>query len=273
MERDPAAASHRRTVLVTGASAGIGEAVARVFASHGWDLALTARREERLAALADALSRAHGIRAHVFAGDLGDPATPSRLVDEIARRGVAVDALVNNAGYGVPGRLLASSWSTHEAFLRVMVGAVVELTYRLLPAMMERRYGRILNIASLAALVPPAPGHTLYSASKAFLVRFSQSLAAEVAADGVHVTALCPGFTHSEFHDVTGTRQRVNRLPRWMWLDAGTVAEQGYEAVMAGRVVHVPGRIHASIAALARVLPERLVMAAVRRNASKFREV
>lgn len=262
-----------RTVLVTGASAGIGEAVARVFAARGWNLALTARREDRLTALADELARAHRVRVHVIPGDLSDAATPARLVDEIAARRVEIDALVNNAGYGVPGRLLASPWSTHDAFLRVMVTAAGELTYRLLPAMLERRYGRILNIASLAGLVPPTPGHTLYSASKAFLIRFSQSLAGEVASEGVHVTALCPGFTYSEFHDVSGTRQRVSRLPRWMWLDARTVAEEGYDAVMAGRVVHVPGRINRTIAALTKVLPERLVLAAARRNASKFREV
>ncbi|HXE80087.1 MAG TPA: SDR family oxidoreductase [Vicinamibacterales bacterium] len=262
-----------RTALVTGASSGIGEAFARVFAEHGWDLVLTARREDRLARLAGELAGAHRIRVEVVPADLSDPSAPSRLVDEVARRGVRIDGLVNNAGYGVPGRLLASPWHVHEAFLRVMVTAVVELTHRLLPAMLARKYGRIVNVASLAGLVPPTAGHTLYSASKAFVIRFSQALAAEVAADGVHVTALCPGFTLSEFHDVTGTRERVKRLPRWMWMDARTVAEQGYRAVMAGDVVHVTGRVNRTIAALTKVLPERLVLAVSRRNASKFREV
>jgi len=273
MTQPPAPGTRRRTALVTGASSGIGEALAAVFAAHGWDLVLTARREDRLARVADALRQAGAARVEVVPDDLSDAAAPARLVGAIERLGLPIDALVNNAGYGVAGRLMAHPWDTHEAFLRVMVVAVVELTHRLLPGMLERRYGRIVNVASLAGLVPPTAGHTLYSASKAFMIRFSQSLAAEVASEGVHVTALCPGFTYSEFHDVSGTRQRVSRLPRWLWMDARTVAERGYDAVMAGEVLHVTGRVNRSIAALTKVLPERLVRGAVRRNASKFREV
>ena len=262
----------RRAALVTGASSGIGDAFARVLAERGWDLVITARREDRLVRLAEELEQAHRVRVQVVPGDLSDPATPARLVDEVARRGVRIDALVNNAGYGVSGQLLATPWSAHEAFLRVMVTAVVEMTHRLLPAMLARRYGRIVNVASLAGIVPPVAGHTLYAASKAFVIRFSQSLAGEVAGQGVHVTALCPGFTYSEFHDVTGTRPRVSRLPRWMWMDARTVAARGYDAVMAGEVVSVPGRVNRTMAALTKLLSERVVLGAVRRNASKFRE-
>src|SRR5207237_941430 len=154
---------------------------------------------------------------------------------------------INNAGYGVPGSYLRSPWNRHDAMLQVMVSAVAELTYRLLPAMIERRYGRIIHVASLAALVPSPGGHTLYAATKAFLVKFAESLGHEVRGAGVHVTALCPGFTHSEFHDVTGTRQQMQNLPAWMWLDAQTVARQGYEAVMAGRPLYVNGRVNRAI--------------------------
>ena len=138
----------------------------------------------------------------------------------------------------------------------MLVTAVAELTHRLLPPMIERRWGRVVQVASLAALVPAAPGHTLYAASKAFLLKFTEALAPEVAPHGVHVTALCPGFTLTEFHDVTGTRAQVSTMPRWTWLDAREVVEAGYDAVMAGRSVVVPGRVQPR-AGLRRQAPAR----------------
>jgi len=183
-----------------------------------------------------------------------------------------IDALVNNAGYGVPGSYLASSWDVHARFLQIMVTAVAELTHRLLPGMIERGYGRIINVASLAGLVPSPAGHTLYAAAKAFLIKFSESLGHEVRTDGVLVTALCPGFTYSEFHDVTGTRAMMNRLPGWMWMSAPDVARRGYDAVMAGEPVVVTGRINAAIATLVRVLPQRLVIGVGRRIGRSYRK-
>jgi short-subunit dehydrogenase len=138
--------------------------------------------------------------------------------------------------------------------------------------MIERGYGRVINVASLAALVPAPAGHTLYAASKALVVKFSESLAAEVLRHGVHVTALCPGFTHSEFHDVTGTRSTMNRLPSWLWLEAAEVAREGFDAVMAGRPVHVTGRVNRTIAVGARHLPDWLVRAIGRRTAWRYRK-
>ena len=170
-----------KTALVTGASAGIGKAFAALLAERGYDLALTARRADRLAAVAAELSR-HGTQVHVLPADLADPAAPAALCEALGRRGLAIDVLVNNAGYGVPGRYVRSSWQQQADFLQVLVVAVAELTHRLLPPMIERRWGRVVQIASLAALVPAAPGHTLYAASKAFLVKFTEALAREVAA-------------------------------------------------------------------------------------------
>src|SRR2546428_9163734 len=114
-----------------------------------------------------------------------------------------------------------------------MVVAVAEMTRRLLPGMIERRFGRIINVASLAGLVPAPAGHTLYAASKAFVIKFSEALSHEVTRHGVHVTAVCPGFTLSEFHDVRGTRDRVSKMPSWMWMDSPTVPKQGFDAVIA----------------------------------------
>ena len=261
-----------RTVLITGGSAGIGEAFADVFAAEGFDVVLVARRADRLAAVAERIRRAHARRVEIIVTDLSDRRAPAELCDEIARRGLTIDALVNNAGYGIPGAYVASPWERHEAMLQVMVIALAELTHRLLPGMIEREYGRIINVASLAALVPAPAGHTLYAASKALVVKFSESLAGEVARSNVHVTALCPGFTRSEFHDVTGTRATVNRLPPWLWMDAEQVAREGFDAVMAGTPVHVTGRVNRTIALWSRHLPGWLVRAIGRRTARTYRK-
>ena len=262
-----------RTALVTGASAGIGAAFADVLAEAGYGLVLTARRADRLAAVAEGLRGRHGVPVAVVVADLADPAAPAALVEAIAALGLQVDVLVNNAGYGVPGRYVATEWARQRDFVQVLVTAVAELTHRLLPGMIERRFGRVLNIASLAALVPAAPGHTLYAASKAFLVKFSESLAGECRADGVHVTAVCPGFTYSEFHDVTGTRAQVSAMPRWMWSDARDVAREGYAAVMAGRPVAVTGRVNRAVAFGVKHLPGFVADAVVHRSARNFRKL
>ena len=266
------AVSARRVVLVTGASAGIGAAFAEVFAANGFDVAITARRESRLQAVATGLRERHGGAVHVFPADHADPASAARLCDELAVRGLVIDALVNNAGYGVPGLYNAVSWQVHEDFLRVMVAGVCELTYRLMPGMIDRGYGRIVNVASLAGLVPAPAGHALYGASKAFLIRMSEALSHEGRPHGVHVTALCPGFTLSEFHDVTGTRAQMKGLPAWMWMDAAAVAQQGYDAVMAGESIRITGRVNKAVALAVRYLPQWLVQMASRRMASRYRK-
>jgi uncharacterized protein len=262
-----------RTALVTGASAGIGKAFAEVLAERGYGLVITARRADRLDAVAAELSRLHGVPVVALAADLADPATPAALVGAIDARGLHVDVLVNNAGYGVPGRYVSTEWVSQRDFLQVLVTAVAELTHRVLPGMIGRRWGRVVNIASLAALVPAAPGHTLYAASKAFLVKFSEALAGECAADGVHVTAVCPGFTYSEFHDLTGTRAQVSAMPRWMWSDARHVALDGYAAVMAGTPVAVIGRVNRAIVFGVKHLPSVVTHAAVRRSAKNYRKL
>jgi short-subunit dehydrogenase len=264
--------SSRRLVLVTGASSGIGAAFAEVFAAHGWDVAITARREPKLQAVAARLRDRHGAAVHVFAIDHAEATSAARLCEELERRGLVVDGLVNNAGYGVPGLYNAVPWQTHEDFLRVMVAGVCELSYRLMPGMMQRGYGRIVNVASLAGLVPSPAGHALYGASKAFLIKMSEALSHEGRAHGVHVTALCPGFTYSEFHDVTGTREQMRGLPKWMWLDAATVARQGYDAVMAGEPVRITGGVNKAVALAVRYVPQWIVRMVGRRMAKSYRK-
>jgi short-subunit dehydrogenase len=260
-----------RTALVTGASAGIGTELARVFARNGFDVVLTARREDRLRSVATAIERDFGVKTQIVVADLADAGAPQQLFDELTRRNVTVDALVNNAGYGVPSTFRKNDWQTHAVFLQVMINAVLHLTHLFEPGMTERRYGRILNVSSLAGLIPGSSGHTLYSAAKSFLVKFSESLALEHGSDGVNVTALCPGFTHSEFHDVLGNRELVGKLPSYMWMDAGTVANEGYRAVMAGKIVHVPGTVNRAIASATRLIPERVALGILKRQSKRLR--
>ena len=261
-----------RTALITGASSGIGEAFADVFAAAGFDLVITARREDRLRAVAERLKDRYGTRVDVIAADLSRADAPAALCERIAAKGITIDALVNNAGFGVPGGFNASDWSRHAELLQVMVVSLAELTHRLLPGMVGRGYGRVINVASLAALVPAPGGHTLYAGAKAFIVKFSEALDNEVRSSGVHVTALCPGFTYSEFHDVTGTRAAVRHLPGWLWMDSPAVAREGFAAVMAGTPVCVTGRLNRTIALLARYLPQWLVVWMGRRTAWRYRK-
>ena len=256
--------------LITGASSGIGAAIAREYAARGKPLILTARRADRLNALAVEL-RAH-VAVETIAADLADPAIPLRLFEEIRARGLFVDTLVNNAGYGVPGRYLSTDWKTHADFLQVLVTSVAELTWRFLPAMEAAGHGRILNIASLAGQVPASAGHTLYGAAKSFVIRFSESLAQEVRGHGVHVTALCPGFTYTEFHDVNGMREKISRLPKAIWLSAEQVARLGVDAVEAGKPRVVTGRINNAIAFVSKYMPDVLARALVSSRSKDFRD-
>lgn len=256
--------------LITGASAGIGEAIAREYAARGKPLVLTARREDRLQHLAAALRQQ--VACEVIVADLSDPAAPGALFNATRERGLFIDTLVNNAGYGVPGAYPSSPWTTHADFLQVMIHAVSELTWRYLPPMQAAGHGRILNVASLAGLVPGSAGHTLYGAAKSYLIRFSESLALENREHGVHVTALCPGFTYSEFHDLTGTRAQVSRMPSWMWLSAEDVARQGVDAVERGAVMLVPGRINRMLRQVAKHLPDGIARALVAARSQDFRD-
>ena len=257
----------RKLALVTGASAGIGAAFARVLARRGYDVALTARRLDRLEELAAEIRDRHGVQAIALAADLADTQAPGRLIGQLEAQGRVVDCLVNNAGYGVPGAFDTVAWREHADFIQVMTTAPCELVHRVLPGMRARRFGRICNVASLAGLIPGAPGATLYGASKAFLVKFTQSLHVEAAPDGVHISALCPGMTYSEFHDVNNTRaQMAAAIPSWMWMDAQSVAEAGYAAMEANRAICVPGAANKAAQALAKALPENLALALIARG-------
>lgn len=263
----------RKLVVITGASAGIGVAFGRAYGAQGWDVVLTARREDRLIALRNEITTRYGVTAHTLVADLADPAAPSAIVAELEARGLKADGLVNNAGYGLAGTYAQSGWDEQAAFLQVLATAPAELTHRLLPGMLARRYGRIINVASLAGIVPAAPGHTLYGAVKAFLIKFSQSLNQECLGTGVHVSALCPGFTRSEFHDVNGTRDQVSRMAPWMWQRAEPVVEGAIAAVERNQSIYVSGGFNKGLAALGRILPDTIGEALVRGQSKNFRKM
>lgn len=262
----------RRTVLITGASAGIGADLAREAARHGHDLILTARRQAPMQALAEEIGSP--TRVTVLVEDLADPAAPSRLAAAIAERGLVVDGLVNNAGFSRTAGFLNTDPDDHAAMVRVMLSAPVELARVFAPGMVERGYGRILNVASLAGRMPATGGDTLYGPIKSFLIKWSQGLHLELAGTGVHVTALNPGYTLTEFHDANGTREQVSTAyPAWMWQTSSHVARVGWEAVETNRPSVTPGVMNNVLAGLAKHLPDSLALRMVGGHAKRLGRV
>ena len=261
----------KRISLITGASAGIGAAIAWEYAKRGWDLALTARREQPMIDLAKELKSEFGTKSHIFPLDLHDPLATQDLMKRIKLKNIQIDGLVNNAGYGLPNSFMKNEWQAHADMLQVMLRAPCELAHALIPSMQAENFGRIINVASLAGHTPGSKGHTLYAAIKSFLIKFSQSLNLEMREFGIHVSALCPGFTYSEFHDVNGTRDSMKKLPDFMWMSAEDCAYAGVEACELNRPVFIPGGVNKSIAALAKILPDSVALGLMAKQSSKFR--
>ncbi len=248
--------TQEKYALVTGASAGIGQEYADVLAQNGYHLVLTARREERLAELARELQTKHGVQVHYFAHDLSDPKAVGQLVQNIEKAGLEIDFLLNNAGYTVPGKFDRAKWSAQQELITTMLGAPTELIHVLAPKMREKGRGYIVNVASVAGLLPGAPGGTLYGPIKSFVVKFSQALYAEYAPFGVHVQGLCPGFVMSEFHDMAGNREKMNRLPKYMWLDRRHLCETSFQNVMVNKgPICVPGLFYKVLTSIIKLLP------------------
>lgn len=263
-----------RTVLITGASAGIGEQLAWVFARQGWDLILTARRRAPLEATAEALAEQYAAKTTILTADLAEPEAARRLFDEVQARALTVDGLVNNAGFSRTAGFLQTDPEAHAAMIRVMLTAPIELARLFAPGMVERGFGRILNVASLAGQMPATGGDTLYGPIKSFLIKASQGLHLELRGTGVHVTALCPGYTVTEFHDVNGTRAEVSAAyPAWMWQDADHVARVGYEAVEVNRPKVTPGAMNNVLAGLAKHLPDRIALNMVGGHAKRLKRI
>lgn len=255
------------TCLVTGASSGIGAEIARCLAARGLGVTLVARREDRLRALAGELAAAHGIRAEVVAADLADADRRAALPGELAGRGLTVDVLVNNAGFGTTGPVHRADPAREVEMVRVDVEAVADLCTRFLPGMVERRRGAVLNVASTAAF-QPLPGQAGYSAAKAFVLSYTQALRAELAGTGVTVTALCPGPVETEFARTSGLGEEdaSSALPRFMWVPAPAVAEAAVDGLARGRAVVIPGAANRFTAVAGHLAPRSLLLPLVARR-------
>lgn len=252
---------HRPTALITGASGGIGLEFARVFAQHGYDLVLVARSEGKLAELAHVLSAQHRVEARVVSKDLADGAAPRELFDQLQRESIAVDVLVNNAGFATYGPFVELDRDRELSMIAVNVVALTDLTRLFLPGMVQRRRGKVLNVASTAAF-QPGPLMAVYYATKAYVLHFSEAIAEELRGTGVTVTALCPGPTASGFQERAAMED--SRLVQNGLMDAATVARLGYAGLMAGKPLVIPGMHNWLGAQGYRFMPRRLVPRIVR---------
>lgn len=256
------AQAQRQTALITGASGGIGEALARLFAQNNYDLIVVARTESKLQALGQELSKKHGVKVHAIGTDLADPAAPQRLADQIEQAGLTVDILVNNAGFATYGHFAELDLANELRMLQVNIVTLTHLTHLLLPAMIARKRGRIMNVASTAAFMP-GPLMAVYYASKAFVLSFSEALNNELGGTGVNVTALCPGPTSTGFQDRAQMGEsRLVKGRQIMGVDM--VAQAGFQALMRGQPVAIPGLMNRLQTLVPRLLPRALVPPMVR---------
>jgi uncharacterized protein len=239
-----------RTALVTGASSGIGCVTAQLLAAKGFDVFVLARRRNRLETLCTELGERWGVHAQPVVADLADADTPARVVDDLASQGIRIDFLVNNAGYAHLGRYDTVSWEEHLQRIRVMGTATLELTHRLLPAMVEQRWGRIINVASIAALLTCTPQDVLYAATKSMIVKFSEGISAEYADLGIRCLASLPGFTDTEIFATSKFENQVQSNPamRMSLMSPECVAREEYSAVMSNRRMWVHGWHHKALA-------------------------
>jgi short-subunit dehydrogenase len=252
------------TSLVTGASSGIGAEIARGLAARGRGVTLVARREERLRELADELAGEHAIRAEVVTADVSDDEGREELVREVDKLGLTVDVLVNNAGFGSGGAFVELEGGKESSMVRTNCEAVVGLCSAYLPRMVERGTGAVLNVASLIAF-QPVPFQATYGATKAFVLSFSDAIHEELRGTGVTVTAVCPGPVRTEFGEAGGFGGADDRIPDFVWLDAGKVAEDALKGLEDGDRVVVPGALNYVAGLTGQHMPRAVLLPLVKR--------
>jgi len=259
----------RRLAVVTGASAGIGQAFAERLAREAWDLVLVARRRDRLDELAAKLRAAHERRVEVLVADLTDPAGLHAVEERIAAE-PTLELLVNNAGFGTSGAFAELDRDAEEQELRLNVVALVRLTHAALEAFRARGHGTVINVSSLAGF-QPSPYNATYAATKAFVNSFTQALHEELRGSGARVQLLCPGFTRTEFQEVAGVR--TEELPAFAWMEPAAVVEASLEGLRRGDLLVIPGAGNKVMGAVLRALPSaaarRLGAAVLRRSLAR----
>jgi uncharacterized protein len=244
------------TVLITGASSGIGRELAHLFASDRYRLVLVARNRSALHQLSDDLRSRYGVEARVSPSDLAHPSAPSDLYQELQEAGIVLDVLVNNAGFGGSGPFAETDWNNEAEMIQVNIVAVTHLTKLFLPQICSRR-GKLLNVASVAAFLP-GPYTAIYYASKAFVLHFTEALAEELSGSGVTVTCLCPGPVETNFHKrahVGGSSRAYGPL----FMDVREVARAGYEGMKQGKRVVIPGWKNRLLTEMLRLVPRNTV--------------
>jgi short-subunit dehydrogenase len=255
-------ATKSQTALITGASAGIGRELAKLFAKNGYSVVLVARNGARLDQFADELQRQFTISVKAFALDLGSASAPQFLFDQVERENIGIDVLVNNAGYGKLGAFADVPLEESLGQIELNITALTHLTKLFLGPMLERKSGKILNVASTAGF-QPGPLMAVYYATKAYVISFSEALANELSGSGVTVTCLCPGATDTEFQKRAGTEETL--LFKLRPMTAKAVAQDGYRALMKGKPLVIPGLKNWLVAESLRISPRRVVTAVSRR--------
>jgi uncharacterized protein len=252
--------NRRETALITGASTGIGLDLARLMAPD-FDLIISARHQPKLEQIAQELQFRHGNHVHVIAADLAKPESPPAMLDEVGRRGLRVDVLINNAGFGAYGEFKDIPWPTEAEMIQVNIAALTELTKLFLPPMLERKHGRIMNVASTAGF-QPGPLMAVYYATKAYVISFSEAIANELKGTGVTVTCLAPGATATDF--AARADMEKSRLFKMGRMKSSDVARTGYKAMMSGKTLTIPGVRNWVMAESVRFGPRKLVTAIAR---------
>jgi len=262
-----------RTALVTGASSGIGDEIARELARRGHGVTLVARREDRLRLLADELAERHGVRTEVVAADLADAGSRAELQSAVEGLGLTVDVLVNNAGFSTMGAVATAEVEAELRLVRVDVEAVVDLCVRFVPGMVERGRGAVLNVASVGAF-QPLPGQASYAAAKAFVLSYTDSLHTELAGTGVTATSLCPGPVRTGFGAAAGISDHdaEGALPSFMWEPVDAVARAAVDGLDKGRRVVIPGAANHISAYAGRVTPKTLLLPLLKRGHPAMRD-
>lgn len=252
-----------KTALITGASSGIGMELAKIHAAKGDHLILVARSEGKLKELAAELSSKHKIQVEIIAADLSKNNSALEVFENIKEKNIQVDYLINNAGFGDFNFVHESDWNKQAMMIDLNVKTLVHLTHLFLPAMIQRKSGKIMNVASTAAFLP-CPMMAVYAATKHFVLAFSEALANEVADKGITVTALCPGATESGFQDAAAMRES-GFMTNQKFVSAASVAIYGYKSMMKGKRVAIPGFINKATAGLIRFMPRRAVTSVARK--------
>jgi len=246
-----------RTALVTGASSGIGREIAELYASKGCNLVITARREEFLQKLKVELEERYSVIVNTVIEDLSDINSAERIYNYCISNDLSVDILVNNAGYGLLNTFDKISLKEHVDFVNVLSTSVVTLTHSFLSGMLDREFGRIINISSISGLTSPANASGgMYSGVKSMVIKFSEGIHKEYSHKNVYCCAVCPGFTHTEFHE--NMKEFKNSIPSFMWMTSKEVAKESYEASMQGKELYVNGFFNRFLLFVMRILPKWL---------------